>query len=136
MFAFSGVLNRPPGEKRDPAFLEYAVSLAAGDRKKRVCFIPTATGDSPSAIEAVTGIFAGREDVDFSVLTLFTQPSVPDAGAHLTAQDVLLVGGGRFLWVSMTPLDSPVVPEEYGRATTSSGPTGTCAASGAPADKT
>jgi peptidase E len=94
VFAFSGVLNRPPGEKRDPAFLEYAVSLAAGDRKKRVCFIPTATGDSPSAIEAVTEIFAGREDVDFSVLTLFTQPSVPDAGAHLTAQDVLLVGGG------------------------------------------
>ena len=94
MFAFSGVLNRPPGEKRDPAFLEYAVSLAAGDRKKRVCFIPTATGDSPSAIEAVTEVFAGREDVAFSVLTLFTQPSVPDVGAHLMAQDVLLVGGG------------------------------------------
>jgi hypothetical protein len=94
VFAFSGVLNRPPDEKRDPAFLEYAVSLAAGDGRKRVCFIPTATGDSPSAIEAVTEVFAGREDVDFSVLTLFTQPSVPDAGAHLTAQDVLLVGGG------------------------------------------
>jgi peptidase E len=68
VFAFSGVLNRPPGEKRDPAFLEYAVSLAARDGKKRVCFIPTATGDSPSAIEAVTEVFAGREDVDFSVL--------------------------------------------------------------------
>jgi hypothetical protein len=39
----------------------------------------------------------------------------------------------RFLWVSMTPLASPVVPEEYGSATTSSGPTGTCAASGDPA---
>ena len=86
MFAFSGVLNRPPGEKRDPAFLEYAVSLVAGDGKKRICFIPTATGDSPSAIEAVTEVFAGREDVDFSVLTLFTQPSVPDIQAHLTAQ--------------------------------------------------
>src|SRR3984885_4047722 len=94
VFAFSGVLNRPPGEKRDPAFLEYAVSLVAGDGKKRICFIPTATGDSPSAIEAVTEVFAGREDVDFSVLTLFTQPSVPDIQAHLTAQDVLLVGGG------------------------------------------
>ena len=42
----------------------------------------------------VTEVFAGREDVAFSVLTLFTQPSVPDAGAHLMAQDVLLVGGG------------------------------------------
>ena len=60
MFAFSGVLNRAPDEKRDPAFLEYAVSLAAGDGKKRVCFIPTATGDSPSAIEAVSEVFDGR----------------------------------------------------------------------------
>jgi peptidase E len=94
VFAFSGVLNRPPGEKPDPAFLHYAVALSAGDGQKRVCFIPTATGDSPSAIEAVTRVFAGRADVDFSVLTLFTQPSVPDAGAHLLAQDVLLVGGG------------------------------------------
>ena len=94
VFAFSGILNRLPGEKRDPAFLEYAVSLAADDGKKRVCFIPTAAGDSPSAIEAVTEVFAGRGDVDFSVLTLFTKPSVPDVGAHLIAQDVLLVGGG------------------------------------------
>jgi len=94
VFAFSGIVNRPPGEKRDPAFLEYAVTLAAGDAKKHVCFIPTATGDSPSAIEAVADVFAGREDVDFSVLTLFTQPSVADVGAHLLAQDVLLVGGG------------------------------------------
>jgi peptidase E len=95
VFAFSGVLNRPPGEKRDPAFLEYAVSLAGGGGgKKRVCFIPTAAGDSPSAIDAVTEVFAGRPDVAFSVLTLFTQPSVPDVGAHLMAQDVLLVGGG------------------------------------------
>jgi peptidase E len=87
VFAFSGVLNRPPGEKHDPALLEHAVSLTAGDGKKRVCFIPTATGDSPSAIEAVTEVFAGRGDVEFTVLTLFTQPSVPDVGAHLMAQD-------------------------------------------------
>jgi peptidase E len=94
VFAFSGVLNRPPGEKRDPALLEYAVSLAPRDGRKKVCFIPTATGDAPYAIEAVAEVFAGREEIDFSVLTLFIQPSVPDAGAHLLAQDVLLVGGG------------------------------------------
>lgn len=56
--------------------------------------MPTATGDSPSAIAAVTEVFAGHEDVDFSVLTLFTQPSVADVRAHLTAQNVLLVDGG------------------------------------------
>lgn len=94
VFAFSGIVDRPPGEKSDPTFLEYAVRLAPGDGKKRVCFIPTATGDSPAVIDVVSEVFAGREDVDFSVLTLFTQPSVPDAGAHLLAQDVLLVGGG------------------------------------------
>ncbi|MBO0785652.1 MAG: peptidase E [Actinobacteria bacterium] len=71
-----------------------AVSLAADGGTTRVCFIPTATGDSPAAIDAVTEVFAGRADVTFSVLTLFTQPSVPDVGAHLLAQDVLLVGGG------------------------------------------
>ena len=96
VFAFSGVLNRPPGEKSDPALLEYAVSLAAGDGKKRVCFIPTATGDSPSAIEAVTEVFVGHQDVAFSVLTLFTQPSVPDVEAHLMAQDILLVGAAAW----------------------------------------
>jgi len=94
VFAFSGIVNRRPGEERDPTLVEYAVGLAPGDGKKRVCFIPTATGDSPSAIESVTEVFASRADVAFSVLTLFTQPSVPDVAAHLTAQDVLLVGGG------------------------------------------
>jgi peptidase E len=33
-------------------------------------------------------------DVTFSVLKLFTQPSVPDIRAHLLAQDVILVEGG------------------------------------------
>jgi peptidase E len=70
------------------------VGLVADGGNKRVCFIPTASGDSPSAIEAVTEVFAGREDIEFSVLTLFTQPSVPDVRAHLMTQDVLLVGGG------------------------------------------
>ncbi len=42
----------------------------------------------------MTEVFAGQGDVDFSVLTLFTQPTVPDAEAYLMAQDVLLVGGG------------------------------------------
>ena len=94
MFAFSGIVDLPPGEKGNPAFLNYAVSLAPGDGKKRVCFIPTATGDSPFVIDVVSEVFASREDVNFSVLTLFTQPSVPDVRAHLLAQDVLLVAGG------------------------------------------
>ena len=69
----------------------------------QLCFIPTATGDSPAAIEAVTEVFVGREDVDFSVLTLFTQPSVPDFETHLTAQDVLLAGGGSLVMSASLP---------------------------------
>ncbi len=100
------------------------MSLAAGGRKKRVCFIPTATGDSPSAIDAVSEAFAdavseafaGRADVDFSVLTLFTQPSVPDTGAHLMAQDVLLAGGGSVvnrMAVWRAPGPAPVMRERW-----------------------
>jgi hypothetical protein len=97
------VPGRPPGEKRDPALLEYAVRLAPGGGRKRVRFIPTADGDSPGAIDAVTGVFAGRADVDPSVLTLFPRPGVPDARAYLLAQDVLLVGGARAWWVEPPP---------------------------------
>jgi peptidase E len=56
VFAFSGILNRPPGQKRDPALLEYAVSLAAGDGKKRVCFIPTADGVLPAGYATEDGV--------------------------------------------------------------------------------
>ena len=38
----------------------------------------------------------------------------------------------RLRWVSITPFDSPVVPDEYGSTTTSSRSTGTCSASGSP----
>jgi peptidase E len=131
VFAFSGILNRPPGQKRDPAFLEYAVSLATGEGKKRVCFIPTATGDSPSAIEAVTEVFAGRGDVGLSVLTLFTQPSVPDVealpagyatedgvGLHYIGTElheaVAMRGDAQAWWVEPSPgggyHDKPIPP--------------------------
>jgi peptidase E len=59
-----------------------------------VCFIPTAVGDAREVIESVSALFTDRPEVDFSVLTLFIQPSVPDVRAHLLSQDVLLVGGG------------------------------------------
>ena len=41
----------------------------------------------------------------------------------------------RLRWVSITPFARPVVPDEYGRTTTSSRSTGTCSASGAPASE-
>jgi peptidase E len=92
VFAFSGLLKLRPGE-RSRALVDHAVSLA-GDGPKRVCFIPTAVGDARDVIESVSALFTGCTQVDLSVLTLFTQPSVPDVHAHLLTQDVLLVGGG------------------------------------------
>jgi peptidase E len=94
VFAFSGVIYPEPGQPSSGLLTEHAISLAPARGRKRVCYIPTAVGDLPAAAEARTADFAGRADVEFSVLTLFTQPSVPDARAHLLAQDVLLVEGG------------------------------------------
>ncbi|HEV2375764.1 MAG TPA: peptidase E [Streptosporangiaceae bacterium] len=94
VFAYSGIIHLRPGEEPSPALLHHAIDLAAGDGRKKVCLVPTATGDARDFIETVTGVCTAHPDVDFSVLTLFTQPSVPDVRAHLVGQDVLLVAGG------------------------------------------
>ena len=94
VFACSGIVNLRPGEERSYALLHHAINLAAGDGRKKVCLVPTATGDARDSIESVNALFASRPDIDYSVLTLFTQPSVPDVRGHLLAQDVLLVAGG------------------------------------------
>jgi peptidase E len=94
VFAFSGVIYPEPGQPSSELLTEHAISLAPGHGRKRVCYVPTAVGDLPAAVGSWTDKFAGRADIEFTVLTLFTQPSVPDIRAHLLAQDVLLVEGG------------------------------------------
>jgi peptidase E len=52
-------------------------------------------GDAAEATAGKTADFAERRPhVAFSVLTLFSQPNVPDVRRHLLAQDVLFVEGG------------------------------------------
>lgn len=95
IFAFSGVLKPAPGGPPAAGLLDFAISLAATSRTvRRLCYIPTAVGDRPDAIDRYTARFAGRGDVELSVLRLFTQPSVPDVRAHLLRQDVIMVEGG------------------------------------------
>jgi peptidase E len=95
IFAYSGVLRPDPGGPGSARLVEHAISLAPrGHPVRRLCYIPTAVGDLPEAIKSRTATFAGRSDVEFSVLRLFPQPSVPDIRAHLLGQDVLLVEGG------------------------------------------
>ena len=91
IFAVSGVLG--DGAKTR-GLLSYAVALAGVDRPARFCFIPTAQGDHPGAVQWFKAAFGNDPAVEPSVLTLFTEPNVPDVRKHLLTQDVLWVGGG------------------------------------------
>lgn len=95
IFAFSGLLRSETDDLTNFDLTNHALGLAGKDRGERVCYVPTAVGDSPVAVEAQSSTFASqRPDVDFSVLRLFNQPSVPDVHEHLLSQDVILVEGG------------------------------------------
>lgn len=72
----------------------HAVELAGvSGRAPRVCFLPTAGGDSSESIRHFhdMAIEAGWQA---SHLVCFPMPNVPDVTAHLLAQDVVWVGGG------------------------------------------
>jgi peptidase E len=95
IFAFSGILRSKGDTRSNGDLTDHALRLCGKDSGQRVCYIPTAAGDSPLAIESKSREFAVRRpDVDFSVLTLFDKPNVPDVRKHLLSQDVLLVEGG------------------------------------------
>jgi len=95
VFAFSGVLQSGGGRRGNFDLTEHAVALAGSQDRPRLCYVPTAVGDSQAAIDSHQTVFRERRpDVEFSVLRLFTQPSVPDVRAHLLKQDVILVEGG------------------------------------------
>ncbi len=94
IFAFSGLFRTEPSQRNSFDLIEHAVSLAGAAERKRVCYLPTAVGDSQASIDQMAAAFEGRPDVEFSVLRLFTQPSVPDVRGHLLSRDVLLTEGG------------------------------------------
>jgi peptidase E len=94
IFAFSGVLKPNEGDPDSSALIDHALKLAGTGRPARVCYIPTAVGDSKEAVSFYTAAFAVTADTEFSALRLFTQPSVPDIRGHLLSQDVILVEGG------------------------------------------
>lgn len=99
IFAYSGVLLDRANPRRSLAQLDYAIGLAAAaanepTRPTRICYVPTAIGDAAAAVEWYSDAFADRPEVSFSVLKLFTQPSVPDVRGHLLAQDLIYVEGG------------------------------------------
>jgi len=65
-----------------------------GEARPRVCFLPTATGDSREHILRFYEAFAKLECAP-SHLELFGAPSREPAHEHLLAQDAIHVGGGN-----------------------------------------
>jgi len=95
IFAYSGMISTAPNRSSNFDLTTHALTLATPRDRPRLYYVPTAVGDSQTAVDAKQAIFRElRPDVEFSVLTLFTQPSVPDIRGHLLAQDVILVEGG------------------------------------------
>ena len=63
-----------------------------GRERPRICFLPTAGGDSPDAIANFYAFFAGRAEATHLGLVA---RRVDDIEALLFAQDVIYVGGGN-----------------------------------------
>jgi peptidase E len=80
-------------EPDNPLLDDYLLSLVPSDRKPRVCFVPTASGDSEGYSERFLAAF-GPDRAEATVLSLF-QRSVADLDAFVLEQDVVYVGGGN-----------------------------------------
>ena len=94
IFAFSGMLVGEGDDRTNADLVDHALGLTGADRPK-VCYLPTAVGDRPEAVQHQRADFAERRPhVDLSVLTLFDRPSVADVRSHLLDQDLVLVEGG------------------------------------------
>jgi peptidase E len=78
-----------------PAF-DLAFTLSGGSDRPKLCFVATASGDSPTAIANFYAAFAGSR-VQTSHLALFDMPNMADIGAHLHEQDVIWVDRGSLV---------------------------------------
>lgn len=79
-------------EPKNPLLDDYILKLTKKDRPK-VCFIPTASGDSDRYIARFYTAFIQRSCVP-SHLSLFNPPT-SDLKAFLLEQDIIYVGGGN-----------------------------------------
>ncbi|MEV7430847.1 peptidase E [Nocardioides sp. NPDC092400] len=85
-------------EPDNPLLDDHLLSLATRRRGAgglpRVCFVPTASGDSASYAEEFRTAFEGRAET--SVLPLFRYDEIPggDLRSFVLGQDVIHVGGG------------------------------------------
>jgi dipeptidase E len=89
--AMGGAQLRP--EDYDPRLNAFVLSLARRERP-RVCFVATASGDSPEYVANFYRAFSGHHDCEPSDLGLFER-TVADLRAFVLEQDVVYVGGGN-----------------------------------------
>ena len=85
-----GGLRPTPG--RTHPIVEYLLELA-GKPRARVCFVPTATGDSPTTLVAMYSRFPAAR-AERTHLELFSR-TVKDIRSMLLGQDIIYVGGGN-----------------------------------------
>jgi len=81
-----------PGAGKTHPIVDYLLELAGKPRAK-VCFVPTATGDSSATLVAMYGRFPAAR-AERTHLELFNR-TVKDIRALLLAQDIIYVGGGN-----------------------------------------
>lgn len=80
-------------EPDNPLLDDFLLSLVPSGRTPRVCFVPTASGDSAGYVDRFELAFpAGRAET--SVLSLFRRDRA-DLRSFVLEQDVLYVGGGN-----------------------------------------
>ena len=80
-------------EPDNPLLDDFLLSLVAGRRRPRVCFLPTAAGDAADYVVRFYQAFTRRECVP-THLSLFRR-TVSDLDALLAEQDLVYVGGGN-----------------------------------------
>jgi peptidase E len=93
IIAFGGdAMMTDPGNKLSAQFVLSLARKLHAESKQRICFLPTASGDSETYIQA----FHARYDelAEASHLYLFSRKE-KDLRAFLLAQDVIYVGGGN-----------------------------------------
>src|SRR4029077_15853804 len=76
----------------DGSLLDAYVLALSGKPRPRICFVPTASGDSSMYITKFYEAYGGRAEA--SHLGLFGRPRT-DMAAVLAGQDIVYVGGGN-----------------------------------------
>lgn len=81
------------GMEPDNPLLDFYIYNLSNQREPRICFIPTASGDSEEYIERFYRDFAPKP-AHLSHLSLF-KPATSDLEALILQQDIICVGGGN-----------------------------------------